>query len=82
MTTRLLIHIEVQDGERTHDHKVLHTTNCCNIDFAVEWYVAHYWGFGERVFEDEWWWWVDFAGRLSEYYVLTEDEYELLNKFI
>ena len=79
---RLLIKIEIQDGERRHNHKVLHTTYCKNVDFAVEYYVAHYWGQGIREYKNEWWWYGDFAGRLETYYVLTEDEWNILNKYI
>ena len=77
----LFIHIEVQDGERKHDHKVLHTTNANNIEFSAQRYVSTYWGKGKR--EDNWWWWNnEFAGRLYSVTELTLEEYEILNKFI
>lgn len=44
---RLFIHIEIQDGERVHDHKVITTTKCECTEFAVDWYVSHYWGYGD-----------------------------------
>jgi hypothetical protein len=79
----IFIHIEVQDGERRlHDHKVLHTTNCNNVGFAVEWYVAHYWGYGERIYKDEWWWWGDFCGRVKSWSEITKEEFNILNKYL
>lgn len=48
----LFITLEIQDGERVHTHRVLETTNCKNINFAAEYYAAHYWGYGERTFKD------------------------------
>ena len=79
----LFIHLEVQEGEYRHDHKLLHVTKCNNLDFAVEWYVAHYWGQGERDYNDEWWWWSgDHCGRLKHYKELTKREFNFLNKFL
>ena len=43
----LFIHLEIQDGERRHDHKVLHITTAKNLNFAVEKYVATFWGYGK-----------------------------------
>ena len=82
--THLFIHLVIQDGERQHDHKVLHTTKCKNLDFAVEWYVAHFWGLGERWFNDDRWffWGGEIAGELKSYSELTEDEFNILNKYL
>lgn len=44
----LFIELEIQDGEREHTHRVLETTNCKNINFAAEYYAAHYWGYSEN----------------------------------
>ena len=78
----LFIEIEVQDGERRHTHKNLIETKCKNAKFAAEYYTAHFWGYGTRDFGDDWWWWGDFAGRLSSYIIVTDEEYEILKKFI
>ena len=48
----LFITLEVQHGELCHDHRVLHTTKCNDINFAAEYFAAHYWGYGERTFKD------------------------------
>lgn len=45
---KLFITLKVQDGENTHTHRVLHTTNAQNIEFAAQRYVANFWGNGER----------------------------------
>ena len=80
---KLFIHLEIQDGERRHDHKLLTQTNCKNIEWAVHWYVAHFWGHGEKDFADEWWWYnSEFAARLVDYDELSDEDYEILNKYI
>ena len=84
--TKLLIILEIQDGERSHTHKVLTSTNCKNLDFAVEWYVAHFWGQGEleKVYTHKRFWWYNdgFAGHLTSYTELTNTEYNILSKFL
>ena len=81
---RLFIHLVIQDGEREHDYKVIHTTNCNNLDFAADWYVAHFCGRGERQYNDEWWffWGGEIAGKLIKYQELTDDEYKILSKYL
>jgi hypothetical protein len=77
----LFIHLKVQDGERVHDHKVLHTTNAENLAFAAERYVASYWGYGEH--DGDWWWFNgEIAATLETYSELTEQEFEILNRFL
>ena len=78
----LFIHIKIQDGEREHDHRVLHTTYANNLDFAVERYVASFWGWGERLHNDDVWYWNggEFAGRLESYKELSKKEYYKINK--
>lgn len=51
----LFIELEIQDGERIHTHRCLHTTKCKNINYAAEYYAAHYWGYSERTFNDNSW---------------------------
>ena len=82
MVTKLFIELNVQDGEREHTHKVLHTTKCQNLDFAVQWYLAHFWG--ESTWQDNAWyaWGGEIAISLSRYKVLTDKEFEMLNQFI
>ena len=45
----LFIILEVQDGEHCHTHKVLHTTRCKSIEFAAQYYAAHFWGYSGNV---------------------------------
>ena len=80
----LFIHLEVREGERVHDHKVITSTKCKDLNFAVEWYTSHYWGHGERWFKDRRWffWNGEIAATLKNWNDLTEEEYQILNKFL
>lgn len=78
----LFIHLEVQDGERRHDHRVLHTTNAKNIEFAAQRYVASFWGNGYRDDRNSEWWNVnagEIALRLRNVTELTEAEYKFMH---
>ena len=55
-TKYLFIELKVQDGEREHNHRILHTTRAKNINFAAERYAAKFWGEGEREPKDNYWW--------------------------
>lgn len=75
---RLLITLEIQDGERRHTHRNLHSTPGKNIQFAAQRYAASYWGYGER--EDDWWWVNgEFAIRVRMVKEISEYEYALLS---
>jgi hypothetical protein len=50
----LYIYLVVQDGERRHDHKVLHITKANNLAFAAERYVSTFWGYGKVNKESRW----------------------------
>ena len=78
----LFIHIEIQDGERRHDHKVLHCTTAKNIKFSAERYVATFWGHGEVDKESRWWNYGECTGRLKRVEELTLAEYETLKRFL
>jgi hypothetical protein len=79
----LLIKFEVQDGERAHQYKILHTTYCKNIEFAVLRYLFSFWGEGEHDGRFIWFNWefgINVDG--AEYNVLTKEEYDMLSKYI
>ena len=78
----LFIHIEVQDGERRHDHKVLHCTTAKNINFVAERYVSTFWGHGKVDKKSRWWDYGDCSGRLKHVEELTSTEYEILKRFL
>lgn len=78
----LFIHIEVQDGERRHDHKVLHCTTAKNINFAAEKYVSTFGGYGKVDKKSRWWNYGGWAGRLKHVEELTSTEYEILKRFL
>lgn len=89
----LFIKIKVQDGYREHIHKVLHTTTCTNIEFAIIWYIAHYWGYGTldknylpciniHTKRNKWWFDNEITCEVISYSELTEEEYLLLSKYI
>ena len=81
--THLYIEITVQEGEFEHTHKILHTTNCENLEFAVQWYCAHFWGYGERDFKDTWWWWDGVhCGRVYSWEIVPEEDFEVLSKYL
>jgi len=77
----LYIELEIQDGERNHTHRCLHTTKCKNINFAGEYYTAHFWGFSERTFNDNAWY--AHAGEIAIECVdvkeLTKPEFDFLH---
>ena len=78
MKKHLFIKLTVRDGEREHDHKVLHTTKANNINFAGQRYVSTFWGRGER--EDDFWWFDgEITARLEKVVQITKDEYERLS---
>lgn len=75
----LLITLKVQDGERSHTHRNLHTTNAENINFAAERYASTYWGWGER--EDNYWWFHgEITVRLERVTEVSEYEYKLMSE--
>lgn len=88
----LYIRINIRDGEREHVHHVLHQTNCESLEFAVEWYVAHYWGIGENdrgrtnfIGQRQgnfWWFDNEITAEVSAWKELNDEEYELLNQIM
>ena len=79
MERYLFIHLSIREGERQHDHRVLHTTKAKNINFAAERYVSTYWGWGER--EDDFWWFHgEIIGELVKVVELTKTEYDLMRE--
>lgn len=77
----LFINIKIQEGEHQHNHKVLLQTKCNNLDFAAQYYIAHYWGYGQL--QDKWWWWDGVhAEKLDHWKEVSLSEYEILNKYI
>lgn len=84
--THLFINITIQDGEHEHTHKVLHTTNCTNLEFAINWYVAHYWGFSEKEIDYKrncWWeWHGGLRGKVDSWVDIPEKDYKILRLYI
>ena len=79
----LFIHLIIQDGERRHDHKIVHITTGKNINFAAERYAANYWGKSHSR-NCNWWcqWGGEIAVKVARVKELTEKEYKILNKYI
>lgn len=75
----LFIHLEIQDGDRRHSHKVLHITNAINLNFTVERYISTFWGYGKIDKQSRWWNYGECAGRLKSFTELTKEEYDMLN---
>lgn len=81
MERYLLIQLKVQEGEREHTHRVLHTTKAKNLDFAAERYVASFWG-DSYLDKDADCWYAhggEIAMELITYRELTESEYKYLS---
>ena len=81
--THLYIEIEIQEGEFEHTHKILHTTNCENLEFAVQWYCAHFWEADDIYHDEDWWWW-DYVhcGRVSKWKTVSEKDFKILSKYL
>ncbi|HRT02647.1 MAG TPA: hypothetical protein P5513_01755 [Candidatus Diapherotrites archaeon] len=82
MNKYLFIHLEVQDGTRRHDHRVLHITKAKNINFAAERYVSTFWGYSSRPFKGDWWYTSEISLRLKRVVKLTKSEYKLLERIM
>ena len=79
----IFIKLTVREGEFEHTHKILHTSNCKNLEFAVNWYVAHYWGHGQRYPNDDWWWWDGVhCGQIDYWTDVPEEDYKVLRLYI
>lgn len=59
----LYIRLTVRDGEREHSHHCITSTTCDSLEFAVVWYVAHFWGHGDL-----------FREHANEYYFMFDSE--------
>ena len=78
----LFIILEIQDGEREYEYRLITTTNCKNILFAAEWYAAHFWGIGEKYSKEDDFWWFDneITIRLAKVEEITDKQYQYLNE--
>jgi len=76
----LFIELQIQDGERRHTHRTLHTTNCKNINFAAQRYAATYWGDSSRDFGGNAWYahGGEIAIECTDVQELTKPEYDFL----
>lgn len=75
----LFITLSVQDGERNHTHRVLHTTNAKDINFAAERYAATYWGYGSHDEDGRWWFNGEMAIKVDNVVELSSNDYYLVN---
>ena len=78
----LYIRLKVQEGEREHIHHCLHITKCNNINFAGDWYAAHFWGESTR--DNDTWYACnnEIAISLKEVKELSKKEFEFLDNLI
>lgn len=79
----LTIRIESKIGEYEYDTTILHTTNANNLDFAVNRFVARFWGRPIDRDGDVWYFYNgEVASKLISYEEVTEKEYNFLQKYI
>lgn len=55
MEKYLLLNLDIQNGEYEHQHTILLSTRCTNLEFAVQYYIAHFWSDGYHS-DGKWWW--------------------------
>ena len=77
----LFIELKIQDGERTHTHRVQHTTNAKNINFVAERYAATYWDSNAYHEKDYWWHFNEITIKVEKVMEMTKEEHEIMNKF-
>lgn len=75
----LFISLEVYDGERIHDHRILETTNGKDIYFAAQKCAATYWGLG-KLEDEKWWFNNEIAIKLKKVEELTKEKFDELWK--
>lgn len=77
----IFLEIKIRDGEREYSYRVLFTTKCKNLDFAVQYYIAHFWG--KSYLEDGVWW--AWNGEISmsckHYKEVNAHDLKVLNKY-
>ena len=80
----LFLRFDIQDGERTHQHKVLIQTKAFDIKFAIRKYLLTYRGEGyyDRYYKRYIFWSVEISLKFITYEVLTKQEYDFLFKFL
>ena len=82
--TYLFLRLDVFQGDREHQHKVLIETKATNIKFAIMRYLSTYWGEGEYN-RDSHKWSYDYGEIMLElirYEEVTKEEYDYLTKFL
>lgn len=76
----LFIQINIRDGERVHNHRVVIQTKCKNLRFAAQYYIAHYWGESKHDGEGSWYaHGGEIALTLDFFKVISKSTYKLLN---
>ena len=77
----IFLQFDIRDGERTHTHKVLFNTKCKNLEFAVQYYIAHFWG--ESYFQDgAWWAWNgEIAMKCQSWAEVPAEDLKIINKY-
>ena len=67
-TKHLYIQLLIQDGDVEYIRHVVTSTKCQDLNFAVIWYVAHFWGEGK-------------INKKSEAYILNDGTYIIICKY-
>ena len=82
----IFISLEIVDGEKTYYNTTVIATKAMNLEFAANWYAAHFFGESESErSQNDVKWWDEFMERLvsvSSWKEITESEFNVLNKYI
>ena len=80
--TNLFINLVIRDGERTYEYKVIHHTKCNNLEFAVQYYAAHFWGYSELDGSE----WIAWSGEIAisvdSWKIIPNEDLKILNKYM
>lgn len=72
------LEMTIQQGEFEHQHRILFATRCSSVEFAVKWYIAHYWGCAERDGGNTVWLNGEMAVKSYKYKTLLMSEYQVM----
>lgn len=78
----IFLEMKIRDGEREYRYRVLFSTRCKNLEFAVQYYIAHFWGESYR--EDDYWYAFggEIAMRCTTWEIVPDKELKIASKYL